>query len=111
MKRVWNTVIATLTFSLVVDAFASEYRSCPEGLEPIVRPLPEYPTNPVPDELDEWVLVEFVISQDGSTDSAIAIESSSPRFERSAVRAVLKTRYAERATPCTHRLKIRYVVE
>ncbi len=79
MKSILRVVILTFTTMFVTSAAAAEEAKCPANLEPIVRVPPEYPTSPTLGDLNGWVVVEFVVSEDGSTKSAVVTESSSLR--------------------------------
>ena len=102
------TLAALLLTASAAHAIDSNVPRCPEDLmadEPVV---PTYPT----DTFEEgWVVVEFVVQPDGNTANPRVIESSSRRFERSAVRAILKTRYAERTESCLHQERLTYLLE
>jgi len=106
--RYGATLAALLLTASAAYASDSDIPRCPEELmadEPVV---PIYPT----DTLEEgWVVVEFVVQQDGSTANPRVVKSSSRVFEVSAIQAILRTRYAERAESCVHRERLNYLWE
>ena len=106
--RYGATLAALLLTASAAHATDSTIPRCPEDLKADEPVVPIYPT----DTFEEgWVVVEFVVQPDGHTANPRVIESSSRRFERSAVRAILKTRYAKRADSCLHRERLNYLLE
>ena len=102
------TLVALSLAASAAHATDSTFPRCPEDLKADEPVVPIYPS----DRYEEaWVVVEFVVQSDGSTANPRVIESSSRIFERSAVRAILKTRYAERTEPCLHRERLNYSME
>ncbi len=111
MKRILNMTILLSATILVTNVGAAELEKCAASISPVFRAIPYYPSPPVRGELNGWVIVEFVVSQDGTTKSAVAVESSSKKFERPAVKATLETRFENQSCPCIHRLKFQFGVE
>ncbi len=110
MIRSATFVFLTLTLARTLVADAQE-TPCPTSLEPTDRALPQYPMTPVRRELEGWVVVEFKVLEDGSTQDPVVVESSSRIFEKSALHAILKSKYPRQPTPCMHRERIDYAVE
>jgi protein TonB len=54
---------------------------------------PEYPRRARQRELEGYVIVEFTVSSIGKVIGAIVLDSSSPLFEKSALRAVTRFKY------------------
>lgn len=68
-----------------------------EGAEqPIVRVAPQYPSGPLSNGIEGYVIVEFTVTAQGNTADVIAVESSHRGFERNAIRAVEKFKYKPR---------------
>ena len=87
--------------------------SCPAELEPTFLAKVESPGLPAGGGKPPtgWAIVEFVISEDGSTTNAKVVEASNRIFERGAVRTVLKSKYAPRSAPCLHQLRVDFEIE
>ena len=101
--------LAVLLLSMsLAYACDSEIPRCPVDLKPEERVSLSYPTETL---AEGWVLVEFIVLVGGNTDNPHVVESSSRRFERSAVRAILRYRYAKRISPCVHREQLNYALE
>ena len=111
MNRTLVVILAVWASILMLHAQATE-ANCPIGIEPIERVTPHYPTTSGgKNEPEGWVVVEFTILTDGRTKTPRVIESSLARFELSALRAILKSRYPEQSTPCVHRERVLFTVE
>jgi periplasmic protein TonB len=63
---------------------------------PIVRVAPQYPARAAQTGLEGWVLVEFVVTTQGTVRDAEVVESSNRIFERPAVDAAYRFRYRPR---------------
>ena len=64
-----------------------------EDYMPIIKPAPQYPANLAEKGIEGFVLVQFTVTEMGSTKDVIVIESSHRGFERSAIKAVQKFKY------------------
>lgn len=60
---------------------------------PLIKPAPQYPVSLAEKGIEGFVLVQFTITETGSTKEVIVIESSHRGFERSAVKAIEKFKY------------------
>ena len=107
MRQLFTLAVLILTMCIAY-AGNSDVPRCPLEIEPEERVLPIYPTDT---RKAGWVMVEFTILTDGGTGSSNVVESSSRIFERSALQAILKYRYAERIASCVHRERVNYVME
>jgi len=63
---------------------------------PIVKVAPVYPARAASRGLEGYVIVEFTVTQTGSTKDIFVVESSSSLFERAAVDAAAKFKYKPR---------------
>lgn len=63
---------------------------------PIVKVAPVYPARAAARGLEGYVIVEFTVTQTGSTKDIFVYESSSSLFERAAVDAAAKFKYKPR---------------
>lgn len=63
---------------------------------PIVKVAPVYPTRAASRGLEGYVIVEFTVTETGSTRDIFVVESSSSLFERAAVDAAGKFKYKPR---------------
>jgi len=63
---------------------------------PIVKVAPVYPARAASRGLEGYVIVEFTVTQTGSTKDIFVYESSSSLFERAAVDAAAKFKYKPR---------------
>ncbi len=63
---------------------------------PIVRVPPAYPPRAAENGVEGWVLLEFTVTAEGTTENVVVIESSHSMFERSAVKAAEKYKYKPR---------------
>ena len=63
---------------------------------PIVKVAPEYPAQALARDLEGHVVVEYTVTQTGSTKDIVVIESSSALFDRAAIDSVLKYKYKPR---------------
>jgi TonB family protein len=70
----------------------------PADIVPIERTNPDYPDRALSRQIGGWVHLSFGIAPDGTTEEVIALNSSDPVFERSAVEAVSQWRYEVPAT-------------
>lgn len=63
---------------------------------PIVRVPPAYPPRAAENGVEGWVLLEFTVTAEGTTENVVVLESSHSMFERSAVKAAEKYKYKPR---------------
>jgi protein TonB len=63
---------------------------------PIVKVAPVYPTRALQRRLEGYVIVEFVVTANGSVRDVAVVESSDAVFERAAIEAALKFKYKPR---------------
>jgi protein TonB len=63
---------------------------------PIVKVAPVYPTRAASRGLEGYVIVEFTVTETGSTRDIFVVESTSSLFERAAVDAAAKFKYKPR---------------
>ncbi len=63
---------------------------------PIVRVAPQYPQRAAENGIEGYVIVEFTVTAEGTTDNVIAAESSHKMFERNAVKAAQKFKFKPR---------------
>ncbi len=63
---------------------------------PIVKIAPYYPEEAAALRLEGYVIVEFTVTESGSVEDLLVVESSSPIFEPAALDAVSKFKYAPR---------------
>ncbi len=63
---------------------------------PIVRVAPQYPQRAAENGIEGYVIVEFTVTAEGTTDNVIAVESSHKMFERNAVKAAQKFKFKPR---------------
>ena len=63
---------------------------------PIVKVAPVYPARALNRGLEGYVIVEFTVTENGSTRDAFVVESTSTLFDRAAVEAALKFKYKPR---------------
>jgi protein TonB len=63
---------------------------------PIVRVPPAYPPRAQENGVEGWVLLEFTVTAEGTTENVIVLESSHSMFERSAIKAAEKYKYKPR---------------
>ncbi len=63
---------------------------------PIVRVPPQYPARAAENGIEGWVLLEFTVTAEGTTENVFVVESSHKMFERSAVKAGEKYKYKPR---------------
>ena len=63
---------------------------------PIVKVAPVYPTRAASRGLEGYVIVEFTVTETGSTRDIFVVESTSSLFERAAVEAAGKFKYKPR---------------
>ncbi len=66
------------------------------GYMPLIKPAPQYPINLAEKGIEGFVLVQFTVTETGSTKDVIILESSHRGFERSALKAVQKFKYMPR---------------
>ena len=63
---------------------------------PIVKVAPVYPARALNRGLEGYVIVEFTVTETGSTRDAFVVESTSTLFDRAAIEAALKFKYKPR---------------
>jgi periplasmic protein TonB len=63
---------------------------------PIVQVAPQYPRRAAERGLEGYVLLEFVVTRQGTVRDPVVIESSSSIFDRAAMDAVMRFRYRPR---------------
>ncbi len=63
---------------------------------PIVRVPPAYPARAAENGVEGWVLLEFTVTAEGTTENVFVVESSHKMFERAAVKAGQKYKYKPR---------------
>ena len=63
---------------------------------PIVKVAPVYPARALNRGLEGYVIVEFTVTENGSTRDAFVVESTSTLFDRAAIEAALKFKYKPR---------------
>ena len=63
---------------------------------PIVQVAPQYPRRAAERGLEGFVLLEFVVTRQGTVRDPVVIESSSSIFDRAAMDAVMRFRYRPR---------------
>jgi len=63
---------------------------------PIVQVAPQYPRRAAERGLEGYVLLEFVVTRQGTVRDPVVIDSSSAVFDRAAVDAVMRFRYRPR---------------
>jgi protein TonB len=63
---------------------------------PIVKVAPVYPTRAASRGLEGYVIVEFTVTETGSTSNIFVVESTSSLFERAAMDAASKFKYKPR---------------
>jgi periplasmic protein TonB len=63
---------------------------------PIVQVAPQYPRRAAERGLEGFVLLEFVVTRQGTVRDPVVIESSSAIFDRAAIDAVMRFRYRPR---------------
>jgi protein TonB len=63
---------------------------------PIVQVAPQYPRRAAERGLEGYVLLEFVVTRQGTVRDPVVIESSSATFDRAAMEAVMRFRYRPR---------------
>lgn len=84
---------------------------------PIVKVAPIYPPRAAARGLEGYVVLEYTVATDGSTDNVAVVESSSTLFENSAIESALKYKYKPRVVNGTPvavdgvRIKIVYALE
>jgi TonB family protein len=88
--------ISTLLIPIVFGAAAQDIA----GPVPMVRIMPDYPTEALAAEREGSVKLEFTIAANGSVKDIVVVESSSPEFEEPAVSALLRWRYLPTNVEC-----------
>lgn len=63
---------------------------------PIVQVAPRYPPRAAERGLEGYVILEFVVTREGTVRDPVVVESSNSLFDRAAVDAVLRFRYRPR---------------
>ncbi len=62
----------------------------------VVRPAPQYPSDMAARGIEGFVRVQYTVTESGSTDDVVVINSSNRGFERNAVKAVQKFKFKPR---------------
>jgi TonB family protein len=76
-------------------AFAQQNAGTEEYL-PIVKVAPVYPQRAAARGVEGYVIVQYTVNTDGSTEDIVVIESTSSLFDRAAVDSAAKYKYRPR---------------
>ncbi len=105
---VFFSVVACVAIALA----ESDVSACDPDLEMLVRVAPNYPRTPLAPATEGYVVLEFLVTADGTVEDVAVVESTGGGFfYRSAIRAIKRWRYEPRGRPCRHSVRMEFLLD